>query len=133
MAKFKGQLVIIEETNLPALFYYKYLHESYNKELKYPPVQYYNEIDKKGIDDLHNKEVDQPCEAYGETVYMVYEVIEEVRKTVYHGFKFNVIQDGITDEGLANKLKAIEAKKIKEHKEPYNDVFKKYSVYVYNG
>jgi hypothetical protein len=50
VAKYIANVVVIEETNLPALFYYKYLMESNDKEVKYPPIQYYDEIDKKGID-----------------------------------------------------------------------------------
>jgi hypothetical protein len=141
MAKFKGSVVVLEETNLPALFYYKYLLESYNKEVKYAPTQYYDEIDKKGIDnnisnilsDLNimmgvNVEVEVQ-----DLIKHINERINEIQKTVYHGFVYNTIHDDIRDEGLAKKYAQTITKQIKEHQEPYNDIFKKYSVHVYNG
>lgn len=138
MAKFKGELVVLSETNLPALFYYKYLCESHFKEVKASPVQYYDEINKKGIDEKFKSFIEPFGEGLTEDhlswlLSFISETIEEVRKTTSHDFYYDVIQSGIPDEGLANKLKAVEAKKIKEHKEPYNDITKKYSVHVYNG
>lgn len=131
MAKFNGQVVVISETNLPAAFYYKYLIESENSELKYPPVFYYDEIDKKGLDEyfLSVKQT-LPLEmiqASNDTF------IQSVTKTCYHGFNYDVIYEGVKDEGLANKYKQQINKAIKNHEAPYNELFKKYSVHVYNS
>lgn len=131
MAKFNGSVVVIEESNLPAAFYYKYLIESENSEVKYPPVFYYDEIDKKGID-LHfeSVKVDLPLEMMMSTNDSF---IESVTKTCYHGFKYNTVHDRVTDEGLAKKQAQKIAKEIKNHEAPYNGLFKKYSVHVYNS
>lgn len=138
MAKFKGQLVIIEESNLASLFYYQYLCESYYSEVKYSPIQYYDSIDKKGIDLVFNDGINELSSEdipkyLDSEIIKTKEMILEITKTVSHGFEFNIIQDNVTDEGLINKLKAVEAKKIKNYAEPYNNIFKKYSVHTYNG
>jgi hypothetical protein len=138
MAKFKGQLVIIEETNLTSLFYYQYLCKSYYSEVKYSPIQYYDSIDKKGIDLAFNDFIDslssEDIPKYLDSeIINTKEIILEITKTVSHGYKFNIIQDNVTDEGLINKLKAVESKKIKNYTKPYNGIFKKYSVHTYNS
>jgi hypothetical protein len=132
MAKFNGQLVVIEETNLSALFYYKHLLNNSPGN----PVYYFDEIDKAGIDIAYKTLTDAPMgyrHMLGLSLEDIQGVIDEVKSTVYHGFAYIVTQDNIKDEGLANKLKAVEAKKIKNHEIPYDDIFKKYSVHVYNG
>lgn len=141
MAKFNGTLVVLEETNLESLFYYRYLISSYNDVIKAPPVSYYDNINKKGIDeffDIINLKIeeqtrDDNIEIINIELSTINQMLDSVNKTVCHGFVYNTIQDNIRDEGLANKLKAVEAKKIKNYEEPYNDIFKKYSVHVYNG
>ena len=131
MAKFQGNVVVIEETNLPAAFYYKYLIESENLEVKYPPVFYYDEIDKKGLDQLFQEcKQDLPLDIM---MSVNDSFIDEATKTCWHGFVYDIIHDGIKDEGLANKYQREIAKKIREHTAPYNNLFKKYSVHIYNG
>lgn len=126
MAKFKGSVVVLEETNLPALFYYRHLLEARMGN----PVYYFDEIDKKGIDEKFSSMVSLDK-------YMAMEdiskTIQEVTKTVYHGFKYTEVYTEVKDEGLALKYQKEIAKKIKNHEAPYNDIFKKYSVHVYNG
>lgn len=133
MAKYVANVAVISETNLPALFYFKYLSESYSKDVKYPPIQYYDEIDKKGLDDYFNRLIQQPDEEYGETLYMFEEMIEEFTKTVWHGFSFDVVHENVKDEGLAKKQAQAISKMIKNHEAPYNDIFKKYSVTIIQG
>jgi hypothetical protein len=88
MAKFKGQLVIIEETNLTSLFYYQYLCKSYYSEVKYSPIQYYDSIDKKGIDLAFNDFIDslssEDIPKYLDSeIINTKEIILEITKTVH--------------------------------------------------
>jgi len=136
MAKYTANVVVLEETNLTALFYYKYLIESYNSEIKYPPVQYYDEIDKNGIETVFKEMLGVPMRDRHISCYTLDEVyadIQEVSKTVYHGFKYTRVQEDIKDEGLAKKQAQSLAKMIKNHEAPYNDIFKKYSVSIIQG
>lgn len=135
MAKFKGQVVVLEETNLPALFYYRHLLEKRVGN----PVYYFDEIDKKGIDNIFLSSFPDGTNGHklgwnvSEESKMINDIINSVTKTVYHGFKYTVVHEEVKDEGLANKLQKEIQKKIKNHEEPYNDIFKKYSCHVYNG
>ncbi len=130
MAKFVGQLVVIEETNLLSIFYLKYLCESYNTEIKYPPVQYYDIINKKGIE-LYFETLDE--NGISAKLQELNNLMNDITKTVSHGFISTILQDNIKDEGLINKLKAVEVKKVRNYESPYNDILKKYSIHTYNG
>jgi len=98
---------------------------------------YYDKIDKASIDYAFNTVIEDYknniSECLTKEIEQINQFITEVTKTVSHGFEYNIIKDNITDEGLANKLKAIESKKIKNHSEPYNAIFNKYSVHVYSS
>lgn len=136
MAKFLGNVVVLEETSLPALFYYKYLCESHDKEVKYAPVQYYDEIDKKGIDSSFETMMEwnrMNNHILPEALDNTLNVISEVTKTVWHGFKAINVHENVKDEGLAKKQAQVIQKMIKNHEAPYDNIFKKYSVTVLQG
>ncbi len=136
MAKFLGNVVVLAETSLPALFYYKYLLESRESEIKAPPVQYYDEIDKKGIDAEFQSYVNTPMRDrhyLGMGVDETMGLINDVTKTVWHGFEYITVHENVKDEGLAKKQAQAIAKMIKNHEAPYNDIFKKYSVTIIQG
>lgn len=141
MAKYIGNVVVIEETNLPALFYFKYLAESYDKETKCPPVQYYDEIDKQGLDKTFTMMLEETdsidktseSEIRSSIIRKMNTIIQDVTKTVWHGFKYNVIHENVKDEGLAKKQSQVIAKMIKNHEAPYDDIFTKYTVTIIQG
>lgn len=130
MAKFLGNVVLLQETNLPALFYYRHLLE----ERKGNPVYYYDEINKKAIDTAYEKLL---LEETKENIYIQLELcnetIDDVTSTVYHGFKYSVLHENVKDEGLAKKYSKEITKAIKECSAPYDEPFLKYSVTIIQG
>lgn len=127
MAKYNGAIVALEETNLPALFYYRHLL----KGAEGNPVYYYDEIDKKGIDE-HFAEM-CASDLIEVALLDIEATLTEVRSTVYHGFEYIAVHENIKDEGLAKKHVQTINKMIKNHEAPYNNIFKKYSTHAYNG
>lgn len=130
MAKYVANVSVIEETNLPALFYYKHLLEGRLGN----PVYYFDEIDKAGIDERY-KNVSEPVlsHLYTNELAEINNIVKDVTKTVWHGFKYSVVHENVKDEGLAKKQAQAITKMIKNHEAPYNDIFKKYSVTIIQG
>ena len=132
MAKYLGNVVVIGETNLPALFYYRHLLKGSPGN----PVYYFDEIDKAGIDSLHSALIDTPMRDRHIHCYMLEDVesdIKEVSATVWHGFDYTIVHENVKDEGLAKKQVQALTKKIKNCEEPYSNPFKKYSVTTIQG
>jgi hypothetical protein len=132
MAKYLANINVVEETNLPALFYYKHLLT----QSKGNPVYYFDEIDKAGIDVAYQALVDIPMRDRHICAYSLEDIegyIEAVNSTVWHGFKNTTVHENVKDEGLAKKQVQVIAKMIKNHEAPYNDIFKKYSVTIIQG
>lgn len=132
MAKFQGNVVVIEETSLPALFYYRHLLNNAPGN----PVYYFDEINKQGIDVAYQALVDMPMRdrhLYSSSLEDIKEYIEAVNSTVSHGFNTTIVHENVKDEGLAKKYQQDINKKIKNHQEPYADIFKSYTVTILQG
>ena len=131
MAKYNGTLVVIQNTNICACFYLKYLLELKDGDTNCPPVQYYDRIDKNGIEAYIEKNFTDDNKKYI-ALRSVMHTISNFNKTVHHGFKCNIIQDDIRNEGEAINLLKYINKQIKNHDAPFNDILTEYSAQVLN-
>lgn len=110
--KINHSIAMMSYTDFASLYYYMYKIKNYDfengksTEKVYPPVHFYDEINKKLLDDhfnlMYKNESDEWKKEYRQNIE---QMISDASKTVWHGFQYVKIKEWLRDAGTAESIR----------------------------